>query len=182
MIDITKHKKYLYPHPVFKGEIFRKIPNDKNHEISNYGRIRIIGRLKIDKYKRRLIRNTKILKPNVNRDGYVYVSGSRYKPHVLVLETFDCLRPDKKCCNHKDGNKLNNHISNLEWVTWSENMKHAWANGLNKGRSKLKSYEVRLIRYAVKNKLRKQTELAEMFGVHNGTIADIVHYRNWKNI
>lgn len=41
-------------------------------------------------------------------------------------------RRDQWCVNHKDGNKLNSHINNLEWLTCSDNVKHAWDNGLNK--------------------------------------------------
>lgn len=50
--------------------------------------------------------------------------------HRIVAETF-LPNPDGKIAvNHKDGNKRNNHISNLEWVTNSENMKHAYRTGL----------------------------------------------------
>jgi len=179
MKDITKHPEYFSPYVVFKNEIFRRF--DKKHEISNYGRIRTIGKRK--KFHNSVVceRKARILKPNQNKDGYIYIS-SRYKPHILVLETFVCQRPYKKCVNHKDGNKLNNHISNLEWVTWSENMKHAWANGLNKGSAKLTIGQVKFIRYAVKTKLCKQVDLARRFDVNSCTIGDIVHYRNWKNI
>jgi hypothetical protein len=41
--------------------------------------------------------------------------------------------------NHKDGNKQNNHFENLEWCTYSENLKHAWDMGLNQGNKKGKN-------------------------------------------
>lgn len=50
--------------------------------------------------------------------------------HRLVAETFLPNSEGKRSVNHKDGNKRNNHISNLEWVTDSENMKHAYRTGL----------------------------------------------------
>jgi hypothetical protein len=62
-----------------------------------------------------------------------------YKIHRLVCMAFHPIEgkeyyDDYKDlqANHKDGNTLNNHADNLEWVTKAENMKHAYANGLNK--------------------------------------------------
>ncbi len=53
--------------------------------------------------------------------------------HRLVAAAFIPNPQNKRCVNHKDGNKLNNHASNLEWVTHSENMVHAVNNGLAGG-------------------------------------------------
>ena len=52
--------------------------------------------------------------------------------HRLVAENF-LSKGNKECVNHKDGNKINNLVDNLEWVTYSENNHHAIATKLAKG-------------------------------------------------
>jgi hypothetical protein len=52
------------------------------------------------------------------------ISQNAYSLHRLVAKIF-IPNPDKETVNHKDGNKLNSKASNLEWMTNSENIKHA---------------------------------------------------------
>lgn len=53
-----------------------------------------------------------------------------FKLHRLLAQAFIPNPKNKKEVNHIDGNKLNNNLSNLEWVTHEENMNHAWGLGL----------------------------------------------------
>ena len=54
----------------------------------------------------------------------------RFFIHRLLAEKFIPNQKNKPCVNHKDGNKLNNNINNLEWCTYSENTKHSLKNKL----------------------------------------------------
>ena len=87
-----------------------------------------------------LVRSTRfdrILKGSKNNGGYEYVNliYNRIKKttsvHKLVMEHFGPAKPiEGMVIDHKDGNKDNNNLSNLEWITSSENKQHAVKNGL----------------------------------------------------
>ena len=79
-----------------------------------------------------------VLKEKSDKDGYRIVNLSKNnnqktaKVHRLVLAAFMPSIEGKNYCNHKNGNKLDNRIENLEWVTASENHLHAFRAGLRK--------------------------------------------------
>jgi hypothetical protein len=85
-------------------------------------------------------KSKKYLKPQKINGYYIIClshNGRRnYRIHIIVAQHF-CDNPDNKpIVNHIDGNKLNNYYTNLEWVTYSENSKHAHNLGLVKKTSK----------------------------------------------
>lgn len=89
-------------------------------------------------------------KLSVSQSGYfgVCVSlGSKnhrkmIKIHKAVAETFIPNPNNLPCVNHKDGNKLNNSVDNLEWCTYSCNTKHAYKMGLCKPNKNVKMSKV----------------------------------------
>ena len=117
------------------AEEWKVIEDGATYEISNYGQVRNKT-------------TSKILKPLL-LSGYMVITlkmnnrKTISKIHRLVATQFLVRTNETHIVNHKDGNKLNNHVENLEWVSPSENVKHAYRIGLNKGK-KNKVYQYTL--------------------------------------
>jgi len=103
---------------VLSNEIWKPI-TDYPYEISSLGRVRN--------------KQGKILKTYIQNSGYEQIKfrGVHKQIHRLVAEAFIPNPMCKTLVNHIDGNKLNNTVDNLEWVTNSENIIHARRTGLN---------------------------------------------------
>lgn len=78
----------------------------------------------------------RVKKANFDKYGYLHTrlsdKNKKYFIHRLVAITYIENPDNKETVNHKDGNKLNNHVSNLEWMSIKENLNHAYNNNLIK--------------------------------------------------
>lgn len=102
-------------------------------EVSSLGRIRSVERAVAFGSNKRTVHQT-IYKVRKDRDGYViaHLAGKNIKIHRAVAEAFIPNPDNKPQVNHIDGDKDNNRVENLEWVTQDENMHHASRSGLAK--------------------------------------------------
>lgn len=165
---------------VYNGETFEKF------EVSSDGRIRNI-------------KTKRVYKTWINHKGYEQVcvslgsTGKKkvFKIHKAIAETFIPNPEHKPEVNHKDGNKLNNSVSNLEWVTSVENMRHASNSGLlNPQRgtthtlSKLTVEDVVYIRehYIPRDSEYGARALGRKFNIHHSNILDIIHGVSYVNV
>ncbi|MBR7928238.1 HNH endonuclease [Aerococcaceae bacterium zg-ZUI334] len=123
-----------------------------------------------------------------NGNGYLMVNLYSGNPddkhravyvHRLVALAFVDNPHNKLIVNHKDGDKKNNHVSNLEWMTAQENMEHAKQLGLLKVRERLTNEQVAIIRYLFDKGIRNIQELADEFDRSRMTIQRIVERRGY---
>lgn len=142
------------------------------YEVSNYGQIRNVKTLRI-------------LKFHLETKGYLGISlrknnkSKRFAVHRLVAIAFIPNPENKPEVNHKDGDKQNNRVDNLEWATAKENTNHSINTGLRK--TKL-SFEIaeQIRKEFVPFKMTRQ-QLAIKYKVSLGTVKDIVRNVIWKN-
>lgn len=169
-------------------EVWRPVPGVA-YEASSLGRIRRLG-------------SNNVLGLHKGA-GYLRVHcpdfGQRGKlalAHALICLAFHGSPPGPRgnrtgqyCVNHKNGIKTDNRPENLEWVTMSENHRHAFASGLRTARrgselshSILDETAVRSIREQYASGQFTQRELAAAFGVAQNTIGRVVRRERWSHV
>ena len=155
------------------------------YEISNKGNVRSRQpRYVINKGF--VSRDPYLMKPMDNGRGYKYIflSGHGFRDrryiHRLVAMHFLPQKDEYSLTvNHKDGDKSNNTLSNLEWMTQSENNQHARETGLcdQKGakgpRAKLTDLQATAIKRLYNNKLMDPGEIMQVFGIDRHTMINI---------
>ncbi len=127
------------------------------------------------------------MKTPVRGKGYKYISLSylgvktNYSVHRLVADAFIPNPEGLPCVNHKDGNKLNNHVDNLEWCDYSYNNHHAYDTDLKSNKTDFNV--VWLILDSFYNRDLSKMEIRGLYPeVHKDTVYDIINGRSRKSI
>ena len=178
------------------NEIWKDVDSYKGYyQVSNCGRVRSVSRsIRYHTYEK--MADSQVIKPVMTYSGYGRVTlnkngNAKIKAvHRLVLFAFTGPPPTHKHqCNHKDGDKMNNHIDNLEWVTGKENVQHSFnvlnnrtARGERQGHSKLTEDDVIQIRRLYATGEYTQQEIADMYGVRGSNIGAIVRLESWAHV
>ena len=147
--------------------------------VSNLGRIKSLERTVNTKRGAKRYKS-KILTQTTAITGYLQVrfhnsdGGKTFLVHRIVAKSFLPNPSHLSIVNHKNGIKSDNALSNLEWVTYSQNLNHALQNGLN-AKTKILSDSVREeIRNVYSSSKISQAKLADKYGVSQNTISKIV--------
>jgi HNH endonuclease/NUMOD4 motif len=181
----------IFTEEELQQEIWKPVVGlEQAYQVSNLGRICTIDRIDT----RKAHRKSQIMAITKAENGYLRISltfcgKSRYKPvHRLVLESFTGPRPSKFETNHKDGNKTNNRIENLEWISHRDNLRHAVDTGLKtrvsgiaKQDMKLDEEMVRVI-HKLLSKGANPVDIAFAFMVNRNSIYGIQKGESWRHL
>lgn len=166
-------RDYLILEPNLYDEVWLEFPENTNYLVSDKGRIRNKA-------------NNKLVKPWYSASDYYYVElgGKPYLAHrVVALTWVPNNDPSKIEVNHVNGVKDDFRPSQLEWVTPSENSKHAFDIGLNRslkgsenGMSRLDIKDVHDIRLSEKS----SRVLGRLYSVNKAVILNIKNNKTYK--
>lgn len=158
----------------FKGE-WKEMPENPNYRILSDGRIWSNKR-------------NKFLVPIKQNIGYNFAGRFIFNGkkqlclvHRLVATTFIPNPDNKPAINHKDHNKRNNVISNLEWVSYAENTAAAIKHGILFGKQNGICLDPEKVKYIRESKITA-VKLAVKFGVSKNCIYNVRHFRTWKGV
>lgn len=165
-------------------EEWRSVAEWPEYEVSNLGRVRRVetGRVRSPI----LMKSTGYLVVSMSRPG-----GDRKLAAIHRLVAFAFLGhppAEGMQVNHKDSDRANPSLENLEWVTVSQNISHGYthgrcnATGAANGHSKLTDAAVVDIRRLARPDRSNAIALAERFNVSKATIYDVVSGRTWKHL
>jgi hypothetical protein len=171
-------------------EIWKEIiGTNGSYSVSNKGRIRTNEYYVKNRYGERVV-SGRIKKLNNHNQGYLIVSFFRFGKtklvHRIVATHFIPNPNNLEFVNHKNGDKKDNQVENLEWCTRQQNEDHAFSTGLKNSSesantmSKLNESQVLEIR--ANNGVLSKKELSDKYGVHIATINRVLNRSIWNHI
>jgi hypothetical protein len=173
------------------NEVYRAIPGHPHYEVSDHGNVRSVTHEQTLRGRGGSIytrtKRGRALKQSNHSVGYLQVNlspaGTRLA-HALVMLAFVGPPPaDQPWINHKDGDKTNNHLSNLEYGTAKWNREHAVHTGLHDGppgSGKLEADDVLEINNLLKQGRLSQQAIGDLFGVNQRMVSSIKQGRSWQ--
>lgn len=154
-------------------EQWRDVPGYPGYRVSDLGRVH---------------GPRKLLKCNPNNTGYRMAglsAGYLKAVHLIVLEAFAGPRPAGAVARHLNGDKQDNRLENLVWGTAKENADDMVRHGTaNIKATKLTPDDVHAIRrdYRPYSRTHGSTALGKRYGVHSGTITNIINGTSWGHV
>lgn len=176
-----------------KDEIWKPVKDFEGlYEVSNKGRVKALTK----KVGNHLRKNEEWeLSIRKDSDGYSIITMFKdqkradRKVHRLVAIAFLINPENKPQVNHKDGNKDNNCVSNLEWNTAKENVIHSYSNNLKFGkkgqshpRAVFKNSDILLIRKMRDEDGLTHDKIANFFNVNRVTITHVLNGQSYTNV
>ena len=188
------------------GQKLQSLPNEIWKQIEGTYFVSTMGRIATSNHRNK--GKLKLMTPAKDNKGYlrtVFVINGKnrtIKVHREIAKAFIENPNSLKTVNHKNFIKTDNRLENLEWMSFSENYKHAWDNGRrgnvwkkgetqhlnclrigeNNGCSKLTDIQVKEIRQKFIPRKYTREMLAKEYGVKASTIKDVVLRKSWNHV